>query len=242
MVNWPWRRNRKPANADIDLDDTPSAYIDLAKYGPRVVITGRWAGPRLVLRNVQDKHIVFHNARIESTHAEDALCIDGPCRGCTFEGRGRWQMDGALTFWGVAFNVTIKGLRSKGAHTGIRATRNVAHGNVTIAHCYITDTSHEGVYIGPSKADEANALGKVIVEHCTFYNNGWDAIQVGNCLYARIGNNSIDRAGTKDAAGQDYGITINPGTVAFLHGNKITNTLKAVQVLDSRAFFHEKKP
>ena len=54
----------------------------------------------------------------------------------------------------------------------------------------------------------------------------------------RVYDNVIEHTGTGGVYGQDYGITINPGSLGFYFDNEISATAKSMQILDSRVFFH----
>ncbi len=223
---------------DIDLGTLNNRYIDFSKLPDTVVIGGSYVGDRIVFQNASGKHLIFQRCELRSTHPEDAIALAGDVAKLTMLADGLTLTGGGITFWGKLTNVFIQGATIDSTHTGIRATSDAAHSNVVVAGCRISNTTHEGIYLGVSKATATKAQ-HIYITGNTLYNIGWDAIQVGNTTVFRISENNIRGAGVAAAYGQDYGITVNPGSIGYIWGNAISDTPKPVQVLDSRAFFHQ---
>lgn len=218
----------------IKLESISSNYIDLAKYDSRkLVLTGRHEGDRIVLKNLKRKELCFRDAVIDSNHLEDALCVDGPAHDSVMY--GTWHLNGALSFWDRLEDMQIVGLESNQAHTGIRATKDVAHRNVVVSNCKISDCRHEGIYFGPVK-ESKNKSEKVDFVSNQITNPGWDGIQNGNCRNTTIRDNIIINPGHLQNEWQGYGITLKSGSLAYLQNNIIEGKLQ-IQILDSRAFF-----
>jgi parallel beta-helix repeat protein len=230
--------NKAPVTPiDIQLEELEGNYLDLSKYPNSITIGGTWKGDRLVLQNASGKTIHFIDAKVESEHEEDAIAIAGHVQ--NFSMQGSWKVNNAISFWGTLENVEIANLQSKGAHTGIRATRNGKHKGITIRNCIIENTTHEGIYIGISIDTEEDVQNVQIIGN-ELSNIGWDGIQIGNCLYCKIEGNKITNAGKAKKPWQDYAITINPGSQVYVSENSIASTTKEIQVLDSRVFFVNK--
>jgi hypothetical protein len=235
----PKEENRK---VDLQLEELPSRYINLIDFlTDTITIAGNYEGDRLVFRGAVDKVLFFQNCQIRSIHPEDAIAFDGPARNLIVYANGLKIKGGGVTFWDVADNVKMIGGSIDSTHTGIRATRDLPHKNINISEWNISNATHEGIYLGPSQASDTPGSG-FIIQNNTFVNTAWDAIQVGNVKYYVISGNNISNAGTAAAYGQDYGITVNPGSVGYLFNNIISNTKKPVQILDARAFFHAPSP
>jgi hypothetical protein len=231
-------RRRKKIDIDLQLLDRP--IIDLAGIDKEeVVISGKYSGDRIRIRNAKGKTLFFQGVYIDSSHKEDAIIFEvGQGEGFILEGDNRSTIKGAITFWGVAKDVTIKGLTFDGGWVGIRATQPQPHTRVDINNCTFRNIGLEAIYIGPSYP-HMNKCANIAIKDNKFFNIGWDAIQVGNTLSYVIQGNHIDKAGVAKEYGQDYGITINPGSLGYVIENLIINTPKQIQVLDSRAFFHK---
>jgi len=224
---------------DIDLSKIEHNYIDLSAYeGRQVRIGGHYHGDRIVLKNTSNIQIVFVDCEIKTTHIEDALVFsDETVANLEITGDELLLHSGGLTFWGQLNGVQLQGGTAVHGHTGIRATKDVVHNNVSISNWHITDMSHEGIYIGVSQDTPLDNHHFNIFEN-TIKNTGWDAIQVGNVQSFFIHSNSVTNAGNTSEYGQDYGIAINPGSLGYLYDNDIQQTLKPVQILNSRVFFH----
>lgn len=220
----------------IELDNIPSPYISLAGLPKLVTVTGTHRGPRLVFKEVSGHALRFSGVRIYSEHEEDAICFDGDVIGADISAP-HTVLDGAITFWGRLENVSVTGFKIVGAHTGIRCTSALAHKNVSICRNTIENASHEGIYIGPSYKSEPQ-LSHVTISGNQVSGCGWDGIQVGNTAMAHIFENRVHRCGLARKPGQDYGITINPGCLAFVYDNEVTGCAKSYQFLDSRVFSH----
>lgn len=223
----------------IKLDSIFNPIVDLSGYENEVRLYGNYFGPRIIFKNASDHKLVFWNAFIRTTHSEDAIAFEGSVSNLRILGY-QFTCTGAITFWGHVTDLYVYGVKLKSAHTGIRITQDFPHKNISVLYCKFTGISHEGVYIGVSK-DTPSDLSNVKIIGNEFDGIGWDAIQVGNCLSCEIYDNTVKDAGNRRMYGQDYGITINPGSIAYLDNNKILKTDKKIQVLDSRAFFHKKK-
>ncbi|MEL6837170.1 MAG: right-handed parallel beta-helix repeat-containing protein [Bacteroidota bacterium] len=223
---------------DLDLSNLNHTYISLKAYqNDTVIIGGVHEGDRIVLRDAEQMVIQFRNCLIRSSHPEDALVFQGPVLNTTIDAKGLILKQGGLTFWDQLTNVSVQAGTVDSTHTGIRATKDLPHSNITIEGWSISNATHEGIYLGVSK-DTPQHLTGVFITQNKIRNCGWDGIQVGNSKFAVIFGNSLDFCGIAGEYGQDYGITINPGSLVYLYDNTIRNTLKPVQVLDSRAFLH----
>ncbi|MEM1214715.1 MAG: right-handed parallel beta-helix repeat-containing protein [Bacteroidota bacterium] len=224
---------------DIDLATITNNYVNLSSYdGQTVHIGGQYIGDRVVLQNVSNVEIVFHNCHIESTHAEDALVFaDASVSNLIVEGDGLHLSGGGITFWGHLDQVQLRGGTITNGHTGIRATQDLAHRHVSVSNWHISHMTHEGIYLGVSQDTDKDNQHFHVFDN-TIENTGWDAIQVGNVQQFYIYNNSIKRAGISQDYGQDYGATINPGSLGYFYQNEIVETAKPIQILESRVFFH----
>lgn len=224
---------------DIDLATITNNYVDLTTYQGKIVrIGGHYLGDRIVLQNTSNLEIVFVNCYIHSRHAEDALVFaDETVSNMMVEADGLHLEGGGITFWGQVLNVSLHGGKIRDGHTGIRATKDAAHNNINISGWEISDMTHEGIYLGVSQDTPKDNQSFNIFEN-TIVNTGWDAIQVGNTTGFSIYHNNILNAGNTEEYGQDYGITINPGSLGYVYENDIQSTPKEIQILDSRVFFH----
>jgi hypothetical protein len=217
----------------LNLDSLKERYFDLAPYkGREVVFKGRYKGDRIVFRNAQNVKITF-KGKIESTHPEDAIAFLGDVNGLSIS--GSLKVNNAVTFWATMKDVDITGIRSVGAHTGIRATQDRPHSNVFIHFNKFVDTKHEGIYIGPSYLAAAISRNVRIV-HNTFIRTGWDSAQVGNCSGCFIEKNMFIKAAVADELYQNWTITVNPGSLVYLRKNLFLGCPNRVQCLDSRCF------
>jgi hypothetical protein len=187
---------------------------------------------------VSGKKIVFlAGCVVESTHAEDAVAVDGDVKGMEMQGQGAVFRGGGLTFWGQIEDVAITGLTIRNTHTGIRATRAVPHRNITIRGVTVEDCSHEGFYIGA--AHNMQTKGAMLVfEDCVVRRAGWDGFQFGNFRWVYMRRNVIEGAGIRGDFGQDYAITSNHCHEVFLDGNKISGAAKIFQETGARVFIH----
>lgn len=226
-------------DVDIDLSKIEHHYIDLSTYASHQIrIGGHYQGDRIVLQNVSNKEIIFVDCQIESTHAEDALVFsDEVVRNLELFASELLLRGGGLTFWGQLDGVHLQGGVITNGHTGIKATKDRAHNNLTIVGWHISNMSHEGIYMGVSEDTPLDNHEFHIFEN-TVEDTGWDAIQVGNVQDFFIHTNHITNAGSDNEYGQDYGITINPGSLGYVYENDIQQTLKPIQILNSRVFFH----
>ena len=230
---------------DIDLSGLrqDARYIDLSRFSrDTIYLTGHYTGDRIVFRGARGKVVVLWGAKVTTTHAEDAIAVDGDAVNFSIIAyHGATLEKGGLTFWARLESVNILGLTVRDGHTGIRATRDLPHRYVTIEQCNISNMSHEGIYIGPSKRSPNFGSG-LVIKDCNISDTGWDGIQAGNYKNANLLGNKIDKAGTAKAFGQDYAITLNYGGLYFLAGNTVTNSPKILQSLsedDTRTFIHE---
>lgn len=230
-----------PVELDINLEKLSSNYLSLDKYsGDTVVIGGQYEGDRIVLKDASEVYLKFHDCTIRSTHSEDALVFGEAVSNTVLDGRGLHLIGGGITFWSSFNDVQLYGGRIDSTHTGIRATQEAASRHILISGWSIAYTSHEGIYIGPSKASETKVQG-VVVTGNKLFRCGWDGIQIGNCGYFVLYDNIVWDAGLSKEYGQDYGVTINPGSLGYCYNNQVTAT-KPMQVLDSRVFFHAPVP
>lgn len=216
---------------EIKLDKLKTTLIDLE--GERLVqITGDYYGERLIIINAQGVHIeAVGEVNIYSTSTEEAIVIRNPEQ-VTIDGKGWLTINQSISIWEGAKDLTIKGVNIVGAHTGIRINQNKAYQDIRVLYCTFRNISHEGVYIGPHYASDSK-LSNVQIIGNTFSSIAWDAIQVGNADNFKIEGNTIHYSGYTDTYGQDYGITINPGS----KGHLINNTGKyRLQVLQSTVF------
>ena len=220
-----------------------SRYIDLAGYATAVTVTGTYKGDRIVFKNASKKLIDFVDVHIHCTRTEpdgDALVFADTLTDCKITGSNCHIQYGGLTFWGKLENVTISGLDIFHANTGIRASGDFANKNVTITNCSIVSAKREGIYLGPSYLQPLNGRseGMEIYENYILC-SGWDSIQTnGGC---KIHHNRIHYPATLKEPNQDYAITIQAGSVAFVWDNVIHAAKKEIQALDCRYFNHEPK-
>lgn len=217
----------------IQLSELKNATIDLKGQNGTVFLVGTWKGDRLIIKNAQNIQLIAKGkVKIISTHQEDALILENP-RKVSIKGNKKLSINQSITVWGSAEQLTLDGIIINGAHTGIRINQNVAYQQLTIQHCRITNCDFEGIYIGPHYKS-AKQLSNVFIRRNQISQCGWDGIQVGNCAQFEITGNKVSRCGLKQEWGQDFDLTINPGSQGKLSNNKIKGK---IQVLDSRVFF-----
>lgn len=217
----------------IDLSNLKSNILDLKGRSGTVQVKGTWTGDRLILKNAQDITLSFQSSvKIKSTHREDALILENPVK-LTILGRRKLHLNQSITVWGNARQLTLDGIRITGAHTGIRVNQDHPYQDLTISNCIIKGCQYEGIYIGPHYKS-AKQLARVLIRNNQISDCGWDGIQVGNCAQFEIEGNKVTRCGTKQEWGQDFAITINPGSQGKLRKNKVKGK---IQALDSRVFF-----
>lgn len=217
----------------IDLSALQTNVLDLKGRSGTVQVQGNWKGDRLIVKHAQNITLNFRSpVKIESTHKEDALILENPVK-LTIKGNRKLQLNQSITVWGNAQQLTLDGIRITGAHTGIRINQDHPYQDITISHCLIKSCQYEGIYIGPHYKS-AKQLARVFVRNNQISDCGWDGIQVGNCAQFEIEANKVTRCGTKQEWGQDFAITINPGSQGKLKKNRVKGK---IQVLDSRAFF-----
>ena len=221
------------AQQKISLSELKNNVINLSGKSGTIQVAGSWSGDRLIIKNARNVILQFRSTtQIKSTHKEDALILDNP-RQLTIQGNRKLFLNQSITIWGTAKGVTLDGIRIQGAHTGIRINQNQAYQDITIQNCQIKDCQFEGIYIGPHYKS-AKQLARVFIRNNRISECGWDGIQVGNCAQFEIEGNRVSRCGLKKEWGQDFALTINPGSQGKLKNNKIKGK---IQVLDSRAFF-----
>ncbi len=221
------------AQSSLDLSSLKSNTIDLKGRTGTIQVKGNWNGDRLILKNAQNLILDFRSTvKIQSSHKEDALILENP-RKLTIKGNKKLHLNQSITVWGNASQLTLDGIRITGAHTGIRINQNQPYQDLTIQHCLIKDCQFEGIYIGPHYKSNQQ-LARVIIRNNQISDCGWDGIQVGNCAQFEVEANKLSRCGKKQEWGQDFAITINPGSQGKLKNNKVKGK---IQVLDSRAFF-----
>lgn len=222
-----WEQSR------INLSELKNAVIDLKGKSGTLELTGSWRGDRLVIKNAQSIIIqIVGKVDISSTHPEDALILENPNK-VQIKGNHKLSLNQSLTVWGSASQLSIEGIHISGAHTGIRINQDIAYQHITIKDCKIDKCLFEGIYIGPH-LKSANQLSHVFIQDNRISNCGWDGIQVGNCAQFEISGNKVSNCGLKDEWGQNFDLTINPGSQGILKNNKIKGK---IQVLDSRVFF-----
>lgn len=226
---------------DVSKLNEQSRYIDLSKYSSKeVTMTGAYKGDRIVLKGCTDKRVLLKDCTIESTRTEpdgNALVLAEDCKNFQLLGVNA-TLIGGLATWGELHNTQIVSLRIMYANIAIHMAKDVTCKNVLIRDNRIYCARREGVYFGPHELRSTDASNITIVDN-HFYYCGWDAIQV-NATGAEIYNNEINHCALVKEANQDYGITIQPGSIAWIADNNIVYTPKAIQSLDSRAFFHRK--
>ena len=221
------------AQVTIDLDNLKQNYVDLSRYeGDTVIFKGHYQGDRLVFKNADNISLHFIG-KISTTHAEDAVVFSGDVSGLVVSGNLR--LDGAMTFWAKLYDVEISGMHFNRAHTGIRFTQQWPHEWVRIHDNTFNRIEHEGIYAGPHYGNP-DKLRNIQIYNNRLVSTGWDAIQVGNCLDCTIERNKIIRAGTRKEYGQDWSITVNPGSRVYLRKNILINCPNRLQCLDSRCF------
>lgn len=225
--------NISNAQQKISLSELKSNVINLSGKSGTIQVAGSWSGDRLIIKNARNVVLLFRSTtKINSTHKEDALILDNP-RQLTILGNRKLFLNQSITIWGTAQQLTLDGIRIEGAHTGIRINQNQAYQDITIQNCQIKHCQFEGIYIGPHYKS-AKQLARVFIKNNRISDCGWDGIQVGNCAQFEIEGNRVSRCGIKQEWGQDFALTINPGSQGKLKNNKIKGK---IQVLDSRAFF-----
>lgn len=225
------------SQTQINLSEWSSNRIDLSHAEPNVTISGYWQGDRLIFYGTNDKAITFKDCKIESTHSEDAIVIAEQSNNLQLLGNNCIISLGGITFWNPVSNVKISGFSIHHPHTGIRNTGDHSSRNIEISNNIIIGAAYEGIYWGPHYATKNRSYGLKITDN-TIIASGWDAIQGGNTEGLYIGDNNISHSGGRKSYGQDYGITVNPGSTAWLWNNSISNTNKAIQILNSKVFFH----
>ncbi|MEN0005368.1 MAG: hypothetical protein AAF798_14550 [Bacteroidota bacterium] len=211
-----------------------SIYLDLGKEtAAKVIFNGSFTGKRLVLQNASNKHVVF-DCTIRTTDLEHAIIISGDVQNLILESTGK-EMTGGIGVWGSTRKLSISGFNIVAGKFGVHATAQKAHTGIQIYNNSFRNIQLEAIYWGYFQQITQKTQGISIIGN-TFQNIGWDAIQIGNALDAEIYDNKIDRAGLRNEFGQDYAITINPGSRCFLYNNEILNTGNRVQCLESTMF------
>lgn len=239
----------------FNLNLAEAGYHNLMSYPDTIIVSGSYNDGRLIFKNASNKTLIFINAIIDTDHSEDAIVFSDKINNLTlfavncpndtlgtstceqYEARNTTGLSlrGAITFWQKFEGVTIDGINIVGGHTGIRATQDFSNNGITIKNCNFSNITHEAIYLGVSK-DTPNKGRSYHIYNNTFEGIGWDAIQVGNVHGAYITDNTINYAGVLNEFGQDYAITVNYGSVAFLDDNTITNTRNKIQSLDAKCF------
>lgn len=222
----------------IDLSQLKAPVIDLNGSTPEVIITGRYTGKRPVVKGHDGKTVFFLDGQIhETTDDEDSIAFEGGAENCKIFGRNFKFSGGGIQFWGPMIRTQIGGLFIFNAHTGIRCTADHANRDVFIFENSIYNCSHEGIYIGASNEDAIHRSTGCYVYNNTIERTEWDGIQIGNNRYALVFRNKILQAGFIRKSGQDYGITINPNSLAWVWGNIIQETEKHIQAVFAEKFF-----
>ncbi|MEL6658969.1 MAG: right-handed parallel beta-helix repeat-containing protein [Bacteroidota bacterium] len=233
---------------EVDLNLLKPGNLDLSDYGTHVHFKGRYEGDRIVIdsKSASGKTLVFKDATIISTRTapdKDAIAFRGELKNCKIHAENGRLIYGGLTFWNRLENVTISGLQIFYPNAGIKASQDFPNANVTIEHCVIVGAQREGIYFGP------HHLQKVKSNNVNIRNNwivapGWDGIQ-GNALNLRIHDNLIEYAAMLQEPNQDYPITVQAGSDAYVWNNQIITQEeefpKGVQGLDCRIFDHPPK-
>ena len=228
-----WLCNTAWTQGSLDLSSLKSNTLDLKGQSGTLEVKGNWTGDRLIIKNAQNLTLNFRSTvKINSTHKEDALILENPVK-LTIKGNRKLYLNQSITVWGNARQLTLDGIRINGAHTGIRINQNHPYQDLLIKNCLIKDCQFEGIYIGPHYKSPQQ-LARVIIRNNQISDCGWDGIQVGNCAQFELYDNKVNKCGKKQEWGQDFAVTINPGSQGKLKGNKIKGK---IQVLDSRAFF-----
>lgn len=221
------------AQPSIDLSRLKSNVIQLQGQSGEIQVKGNWSGDRLIIKGANNVTLNFPSAtKIRSTHPEDALILEAPHK-LSIKGNRKLFLNQSISVWGTAHQVLLEGIRIEGAHTGIRINQNQAYQHITIQNCQISNCQFEGIYLGPHYKS-AKQLSHVTIKGNRINNCGWDGIQVGNCAQFDIADNRVTRCGTKGEWGQDFALTINPGSQGKIRNNKIKGKM---QILDSRVFF-----
>ena len=217
----------------LDLSKLKSNVLDLKGKTGTLVVKGNWTGDRLIVKNAKNLVLNFRSTvKIQSEHKEDALILEHPYQ-LSIQGNRKLHLNQSITIWGTARQLTLDGIRISDAHTGIRINQNQPYQDITISNCIIKGCQFEGIYLGPHYKSPQQ-LARVMVRNNQISDCGWDGIQVGNCAQFEITGNKVSRCGKKQEWGQDFALTINPGSQGKLRNNKIKGK---IQVLDSRVFF-----
>ena len=221
---------------NIDLNNLDSTKINLSGITGVVKISGTHRGGALEIRNACNVILLSSWAKIESTDKENAIVLVDPIR-VTIQAGEYFSLNQSITVWGKAQYLRIKGVHIVGAHTGIRVNTDRAHTNIRIEDCLIRGCAHEGIYIGPHWESD-NKLTGVIIDNCIIENNGWDGGQIGNSINFEIKRSVIRNNALLKEPGQDYEVTINPGSIGHIWAN---NTIDGpIQSLASRTFLYKR--
>jgi len=237
----------KGSGKTLNLDSLQASginYVDLSAAHGTVYLEGNYCGPRIVIRNAKNLDIVNKGpVRICNNGADEkrpeAIVFINPKKLAVVSSRRHdFELNGVLQVWEGAQDLIIDGLTIRKAHTGIRiatAKDDGTYKNILVRACHISETTHEGIYIGPHRSDD----GWPEVAGLTIYGNiiertGWDGIQIGNAKDFEINANEVKAAGLDDEYGQNFALTVNPGSKGYVGPHNDIQGLK--QYLESRVF------
>ena len=220
----------------INLNSLENSKIDLGGFTGNVMISGIYRGPAIVIINARNVNIVSDVAIIDSTDEENAIVLQDP-RHVKILGGKLLRLNQSITVWGKAIGLTISNVQIVGAHTGIRINTPESHTSIYIRNCIIKGCDHEGIYVGPHYETRHKLVG-VTVDGCIIEGNGWDGLQTGNTSGFDIKNCVIRGNALRREPGQDFEVTINPGSRGHIwKGNTIEG---AIQSLESRLFMYKR--
>jgi hypothetical protein len=224
---------------EVDINTLKEGYLDLSDYAAHVRFFGKYKGGRIIIKGASKKTLFFDGCIFESTRREsdkDMIAFAGNVTDCKLLFQDSSLIYGGLTFWGQLNNVLISGAKIYYSNTGIRISQDFSNKDVTIEKNLIVGAQREGIYFGPHYNQEEKSDG-LSIKHNEIRFCGWDAIQV-NAENAIIYHNTIDNAAILKEKNQDYGITIQSGSLVYVYDNIFINTPKKLQALDSRYFTH----
>ena len=223
-------------NDVINLDKLDGRYIDLDQYAENVDVVGKWKGDRLVFKGKKPTKLVLDHCTIETTRTEadkNAIAFAEDVDGLEILGVG-CTIVGGIAFWKGIKNTTIQSLNIYYPNIGIHAAKDFEVRNFTIRDCKVVGAQREGIYIGPHTPRKTPA-NNILIFNNKFHWCGWDPAQA-NGQNVTIKDNLFDNCCTLKEKNQDWAITIQPGSLAFIENNRFLNTPNNIQILDSRGF------